>query len=183
MMVCVGNVLSGPCMRLLPTMRLLQSLILALLLAACSISIRPPSSDAPAGDRARVTRVIDGDTIEVEMNGVGYRVRYIGVNTPERDEVCYSEATAANAALVDGQTVTLVVDTSNTDRFGRLLRYVYVGSRFVNAELVAQGAAEATEYPPDTRHTADFRNLETAALRANAGCHPTGIFDDGTFTR
>jgi endonuclease YncB( thermonuclease family) len=107
----------------------------------------------------------------------------VGVNTPERDEPCSAEATAANAALVQGQSVRLVRDVSETDRYGRLLRYVYVGDRLVNAELVAQGYAEVVSYPPDTALFDYFRDLEVQAASAGLGCHPTGIFNDGTYER
>jgi micrococcal nuclease len=133
----------------------------------------------PAGEEAVVTDVIDGDTIEVQMNGQTYRVRYIGINTPEWDEPCGEEASAANALLVSGQTVTLVRDISETDQYGRLLRYVYVGDLFVNEYLVAQGWAEAVEYPPDTAFAGDFETLETEAAAAGLGCHPAGVFGGG----
>lgn len=139
----------------------------------------PPSS----GETGIVTAVIDGDTIEVRIGDVGYRVRYIGVNTPERDEVCYQAAVDANRALVGGQTVTLTRDQSNTDRYGRLLRFVHVGDLFVNATLVNQGYAEAVVYNPDTTLASYFQNLERGAAAANRGCHPTGIFNDGSNTR
>jgi endonuclease YncB( thermonuclease family) len=157
-------------------------LLLLLIASACTAAPAAPSGGV-TGDTAQVTRVIDGDTIDVDINGIGYRVRYIGVNTPERDEICYQPAADANAALLSGKTVTLVKDTSNTDAFGRLLRYVYVGSTFVNATLVVEGWAENAEYPPDTTHAAEFRVLEARAKAANAGCHPSGIFDDGSDTR
>ena len=157
-------------------------ILLILLAASCTNgSLAPPGG--VAGETAQVTRVIDGDTIDVQIDGVGYRVRYIGMNTPESDEVCYQQATDANAALVDGKTVTLVKDVSETDVYGRLLRYVYIGSDFVNADLVRDGWAENAEYPPDTAHAAEFRQLEAQAQQANRGCHPTGIFDDGSDTR
>jgi micrococcal nuclease len=105
------------------------------------------------------------------------------MNTPERDQPCYQQASDANAALVSGQTVTLVKDTSNTDKYGRLLRYVYVGSLFVNAELVREGWAENAVYPPDTEFKDTFYQLEQAAKAAKLGCHPSGIFDDGSDTR
>lgn len=143
------------------------------------VSLPPPSG----GETATVTRVIDGDTIEVNISGQRFTVRYVGVNTPERDEACYAEATNANRALVENQTVTLVRDVSNTDRFDRLLRYIYVGDTLVNAALVQQGWAEKVEYPPDTSLAAQFGALEAAARAANLGCHPTGIFDDGSSTR
>ena len=135
------------------------------------------------GDSAKVSRIIDGDTIDVQMDGVRYRVRYIGMNTPERDQACYQEATDANAALVSGKTVTLVKDTSETDPYDRLLRYVYVGDTFVNAELVRGGWAENAVYPPDTKYEDTFHQLEVQARQANIGCHPSGIFDDGSDTR
>ncbi|MCS6836906.1 MAG: thermonuclease family protein [Anaerolineae bacterium] len=138
---------------------------------------------SPSGETARVRRVIDGDTIEVELGGQRVRVRYVGVNTPESDEVCYQEALEANRALVEGQTVTLVRDQSDTDRFDRLLRYVYVGSVFVNRELVASGYAEAVLYEPDDRHWRDFVALEREAARRGLGCHPTGSFRDGSERR
>jgi micrococcal nuclease len=76
-----------------------------------------------------------------------------------------------------------VRDQSNTDRYGRLLRYIYVGNRFVNAELVAGGYAEVVVYDPDDANADYFRQLETQAASASLGCHPTGIFDDGSYVR
>jgi micrococcal nuclease len=150
------------------------------------IVVRPPASTPlptaetqPDGEVATVVAVIDGDTIDVDLGGRTYRVRYIGINTPEYDEVCYWEATSANAALVEGQTVTMYRDVSETDRYGRLLRYVYVGDTFVNAELVAEGWAEAVEYPPDTSYADYLEGLEDAARAAGLGCWPTGVFSDG----
>ena len=132
----------------------------------------------PGGEAALVTYVVDGDTIEVQMNGGTYRVRYIGINTPEWDEPCGEEASAANAVLVSGQTVTMVRDVSEVDPYGRLLRYVYVGDLFVNEYLVAQGWAEAVEYPPDTAFADYFEALEAEAAARGLGCHPTGVFGD-----
>ena len=139
-----------------------------------------PFDDVEMG---RVVRVVDGDTIEVELNGRVVDVRYVGVNTPERDEVCYSEATQANADRVAGQTVRLVQDVSDTDRFDRLLRYIYVGDTFVNRELIVGGYAEAVLYEPDDRYFDEFSQLEQQAARSDRGCHPTGIFDDNNRER
>jgi hypothetical protein len=75
----------------------------------------------PDGDLAVVTESIDTDTIDVAIGGVTYRVRYIGMDTPERGDYFFTEATEANRALVEGQQVILVKDISETDRFGRLL--------------------------------------------------------------
>ncbi|MFC1960778.1 thermonuclease family protein [Chloroflexota bacterium] len=161
-------------------------LILALSLTACDLIPPPPSAPPPAnstptaevvGETARVVRVIDGDTIDVDLDGQRYRVRYIGINTPERDEACYQDATDANVDWVAGQTVTLVKDVSETDPYDRLLRYVYVGDTFVNEALVRDGYAEAVQYPPDTSNADLFNRLEREARSAGRGCHPTGVFD------
>jgi len=160
--------------------------LIAILMTACDTAISSSGSSSSGvciGECGIVTHIVDGDTIDVEIDGVEYRVRYIGINTPERDEVCYSEATAANAALVEGQTVRLEMDTSETDPFGRLLRYVYVGDVFVNRRLVADGYAEAALYPPDDEYYSDLRRFEVDAARNNRGCHPTGIFDDNDAER
>ena len=119
-------------------------------------------------ETASVTAVIDGDTIEVNLNGQIWRVRYIGMNTPESNEVCGSEATAANAALVGGRTVTMVRDVSETDRYGRLLRYVYVDDVFVNGDLVAGGWADPIDYPPDTAMSGLLHSLAPAGV--GRGC-------------
>ena len=159
-------------------------------LVGCTFGFEPLDSanpvsggSVPDGETALVTAVIDGDTIDVSMNGRTYRVRYVGVNTPERNEPCYRDATNANRALVEGQTVRLVKDVSDTDRYDRLLRYVYVGNTFVNAELVRQGYAEVVVYRPDTAQSEAFRRLEIEAANAGRGCHPTGIFNDGSYER
>jgi micrococcal nuclease len=161
----------------------LPLLMLLILLAGCElVAVTPdtvtPTAEAIDGESARVINIIDGDTVDVLIEGVEYRVRYIGINTPERDEVCYADATNANAALVEGQTVTLVRDVSETDRYDRLLRYIYLADgTFVNASLVRDGYAEAVQYPPDTANADLFNDLEREARAADRGCHPTGIFD------
>lgn len=120
-------------------------------------------------DTARVIQVIDGDTIAIEG---GYRVRYIGIDTPEVHpelEAYGMEALEANRKLVEGREVRLEKDISETDRYGRLLRYVYVDDIFVNAELVRQGLAEARAYPPDVKYQDYLEQLETEARQAGRG--------------
>ena len=137
----------------------------------------PPQLAGNFSETGQVIDVIDGDTIDVLIDGDAYRVRYIGIDTPERDELCYSEATAANSALVTNQTVRLVQDVSDVDRYGRLLRYIYVNDLLVNAELVAGGWAESKAYRPDTELHTFLEELETDAANAQRGCYPTGIFN------
>jgi micrococcal nuclease len=151
---------------------------LFLYLSASSLQAQPA-----AYELATLLRVVDGDTIDVELNGERHRVRYIGMNTPERDEPCFDEATEANVDLVAGKEVMLVKDVSETDRYGRLLRYVYVENVFVNQVLVADGFAEAVLYKPDGKHYELFSQLEAEAAMAELGCHGAGVFDDGDATR
>jgi micrococcal nuclease len=124
---------------------------------------------------AQVVDVIDGDTIDVNISGQVKRIRYIGVDTPETKDPrtpvqCFGQqASDANEAMVGATSVFLEKDISETDRYGRLLRYVYTPEAFVNAELVRRGYARAVTYPPDVRHEPTFRDLERAARDTKAG--------------
>lgn len=138
---------------------LLAIIFLLLLASGCQ---SPPTT-------ARVIRVIDGDTIVIEGN---YRVRYIGIDTPEvhpQVEAFGLEAWQANRELVEDKIVRLEPDVSEVDKYGRLLRYVYVDDIFVNAELVRRGLAYAQAYPPDTRHQDYLEKLEQEARQAGSG--------------
>lgn len=129
---------------------------------------------APGSDQgwvpAQVVRVIDGDTIEVDIGGQTYRLRYIGIDAPESGDQLSTEATQANRDLVEGKTVYLESDASNTDRYDRLLRYVYLADgTFVNAELVRRGLAIAKAYPPDTKYQRELDGLQDQAQAESLG--------------
>ncbi len=119
-----------------------------------------------------VTKIVDGDTIEIEG---GQKVRYIGIDTPEtvdpRQTVgCYGkEASNKNKDLVEGKKVRLEKDVSETDRYGRLLRYVYVDETFVNEYLVSEGFGKAASYPPDVKYQDKFKAAETSARNSKKG--------------
>ncbi len=113
-------------------------------------------------EQAKVVRVIDGDTIELET---GEKVRYIGVDTPEtkhpnKPVQCFGrEAAQKNKELVEGKEILLEKDISETDRYGRLLRYIYLPNPeatdeaiFVNEFLIEQGFAQVITYPPDVKY-------------------------------
>jgi micrococcal nuclease len=127
--------------------------------------------------RARVVRVVDGDTVHVSASGLQETVRYIGVDTPESVKPntpvqCYAKAAGHhNEELVDGEDVRLVVGEEPRDRYGRLLAYVYRASddRFVNADLVAGGFARTLAIPPNVRHRERFVALADAARQARRG--------------
>lgn len=124
---------------------------------------------------AKVIRVVDGDTIDIEYNGKQYSVRYIGIDTPETGlgskprEYFSQEATQRNAELVKDQSVTLIKDISNTDQYGRLLRYVLVDDVFVNHALINEGFAHAVTFPPDIACADLFYAAQEAARLNNKG--------------
>jgi hypothetical protein len=105
----------------------------------------PSPLPAPQTLTARVMRVIDGDTIEVDLQGAREEVRYIGVDTPETKhpkkpvQPFGPEAGEANRKLVGDKPVRLELDVQPRDHYRRLLAYVYVGETMVNAELVRLG--------------------------------------------
>ena len=141
------------------TLSLIIILLTTIFLCACQ----------SAADTATVTRVIDGDTIVIDT---GQRVRYIGIDTPEVHpvpEAWGAEAWQANRNLVEGKIIRLERDVTETDKYGRLLRYVYVDDILVNAELVKLGLAEAKAYPPDTRYHDMLEQLEEEARQAGRG--------------
>ena len=120
-----------------------------------------------------VSRVIDGDTIEL---ATGEKIRYIGIDTPEtvhpkKAVQCFGkEASNYNRQLVEGKKVRLQKDVSETDKYGRLLRYVYLSDgTFVNLKLVKEGFATAATFPPDVAHAAEFRSAAAVARAAKRG--------------
>ncbi len=145
--------------------------------------LQPPLTDfeqyeteKESSDEANVSlqtiEVIDGDTIDVD----GVRVRYIGVNTPElarggRASDCFaSKAYEFNRTLVEKGGLRLEKDVSETDKYLRLLRYVYLpDGRMVNEILVEQGYARVATYPPDVANVSRFKSLEKEARQAKRG--------------
>jgi micrococcal nuclease len=141
-------------------------------------------SAEPAGPvSARVTHVVDGDTIDVRMpGGDDDTVRYIGIDTPETVKPdtpvqCGGpEAHDANERLVGGRTVTLRFDAEHRDVYGRLLAYVYLPGAgpegqplFVNAELVRRGLARTLTIPPNDSFASLFARLAARAGAAGRG--------------
>lgn len=141
--------------------------------AVISEGIATHSAVAVSGEESiQVGRAIDGDTIEFID---GRRVRYIGIDTPEigdgrRTIKCFAkEAKEENARLVEGKTVRLKKDVSETDKYGRLLRYVYIDTVFVNDYLVRQGFANAAIFPPDITHQEQLLEAEREARGQGRG--------------
>ncbi len=121
-----------------------------------------------------VTGVVDGDTLEARLDGRVVRVRLIGIDAPEATTTveCFGrEATARVRALVPpGTVVGLEKDVSETDRYGRLLRYLWLADgRMLNEVLVREGYAQAATYPPDVRYQDRLLLAQRRAREAGAG--------------
>ncbi|MFP5363147.1 MAG: thermonuclease family protein [Thermoleophilia bacterium] len=157
------------------------TLVVLLLLAgaggATAGGVLDGADDAGAGERGRVVKVVDGDTIHVQVGGTREKVRYIGVDTPEtkhpsKGVECFGEkASDFNAGLVAGEQVRLVRDVEERDRYGRLLAYVYRvrDGLFVNAELARLGYAQPLSIPPDVRFADRFAQLAREAREQGRG--------------
>jgi micrococcal nuclease len=158
---------------------LARSIPLVFFIAACFVlqlaSTSHAQANLPKGEDAVVTEIVDGDTIRVTIGDEPFTVRYIGIDSPEMIDnerpQCYArEATNANRILVNGQTLRLVKDRTNVDRYGRLLRYAFLpNGLLVNEALVRDGFAFAKRYKPDTRRATQLERAQAAAKRASAG--------------
>jgi len=144
-----------------------------------NIKPSPQTTSSPLSSLVKVTRVIDGDTIEIEG---GKKIRYIGINTPELHDPrkpiqCYGkEAMEENKRLVEGKTVELQKDISETDKYGRLLRYIFLydpsassSPLFVNNYLINEGYAYASTFPPDVKYADIFSNSQKQAMDNRKG--------------
>ena len=154
---------------------------------SCEVARNAEVSDAESAlftknvyRRVKVVRVVDGDTIVVDIPGIGEKtVRYIGIDTPETKhprkgvEPYGPEASNANRKLLEGKKVILKLDVQKFDRYGRLLAYVYVwhGPKriFVNAWLVKHGYAQVSTFPPNVKYQEKFLKLQRKAREKGRG--------------
>lgn len=168
-------------------------LALTLLLAACAGDDESPSDSAGGSATAEVAEdgatsagsgdvvasdaelwevvtIVDGDTIGVTGPGGGHRVRLIGINTPEVDECFYDEATDELRSALGSGRVRLVADVSDTDQFGRLLRFVELeDGTDVGAGQVRGGFAVSRRYEPDVSRNDAYDALQAAAQADGRG--------------
>ena len=150
---------------------------LLIILLALIISYFYPSNLNQTNKKILVSRVIDGDTIELNT---GEKLRYIGIDTPEisfgKNPECYAiKAKEFNQKLVDKKEVKIEKDISDKDKYGRLLRYVYFNNEstssaiFINEYLVRQGYAIVSTYPPDVKYIEDLLLAQKDARENNRG--------------
>ena len=152
------------------------ALFLSIALGACSADPDPPSEAARGGRvAAPVLRVVDGDTIHVELGGDDVAIRLIGIDTPEvegtfTDRECFGVVASRSAhELFDGAVVQLEFDVERLDRFGRTLAYVWLDGELANERLVRDGFATVSTFPPNVRYVDRFLEAERAARDEGAG--------------
>lgn len=134
-----------------------------LLLSGCA---QPVDSDAQMRGPYLVGRVIDGDTLALEN---GEKVRLIGIDAPEKGEAGYAEAKEFLRQAVEGKFVRMEGDSQDRDKYGRLLRYVFVGGRHVNIGLAEAGMARAYPFEDSTRYAKEIADAEARAIRGSIG--------------
>lgn len=157
-------------------MKLLCALLAALLVATGCGPALDLSSDPPR--TATVSRVVDGDTVEVSPAVDGEEdVRLIGIDTPEKygpsgEQPYAEEATEFTETRLEGKRVTLRFDVEKEDDYGRILAYLYLtgnrGSTF-NETLVRRGYAQVATFPPNVRHVERFEDAQQEAREARRG--------------
>lgn len=167
---------------------LVVGIVIAAPACAPTPSPRPAASPAPASPEAgspdvtsaKVVRIVDGDTARMIVNGVEERVRFIGIDTPERGKPFFDEATRYTANAMDGSEVWLETDIDTRDRYGRLLAYVWlappqssspeeVRARMFNAKALLDGYALLATFPPNVRYVDLFTGFQTEAREQQRG--------------
>lgn len=157
---------------------LLVTLVIALFSLQLGISKSTPKISQTnviqkeATNEATVSHVVDGDTIKIST---GQTIRFIGIDTPElhhpkKSVQCFGkEAKDETTKLIFGKHVRLEKDVSEKDRYGRLLRYVYVDGKMINEVLVKQGYARINTFPPDVKYANLFLLAQKEAQNQNRG--------------
>jgi micrococcal nuclease len=158
---------------------------IAVLATACGPGPATPSTASSTAVTARaleanatVVRIVDGDTIDVDVGSHHERVRLIGIDTPETKKPntpvqCYGpEATRFTTSLLPvGARLHLERDVVARDDYGRLLAYIYLAGdgTFVNLKIIRQGYARPLTIPPNVAHTTEFVEAARVATADNIG--------------
>ena len=151
-----------------PAYILLATLIVSLFIACAASNTGSSVLDIRAIKEAQVVQVIDGDTLDLLIAGTKYRVRLFGVDTPERGEQCYEEATERTRQL-SGDLVRIEPGPRSEDRYGRLLFYLYTRSgESIDGTLIQEGLA--TAWTRDGQYRDLLVNLEQETRRQEIGC-------------
>ncbi len=150
---------------------IIVSFLFAALIVGCSSQVQTDLTTV------KVIKVTDGDTIKVNVNGMEENVRFLLVDTPEMHDKDFDgpqpfaeEAKAFVADLLDGENIELEIGTSERDKYGRLLAYIYINDENVQEMLLERGLARvAYIYPPNTKYVDDYRRIQDEAQKKAVG--------------
>lgn len=131
-----------------------------------------------------VTEVVDGDTYKINYEGKEQKVRLIGVDTPEsvhpdktKNTKYGKEASNYVKQLIENKYISLEFDVSQTDKYGRLLAYVYLeDGEMLNVKLVKEGYAQVATYPPNVKYVETFKSLQEEARKNKVGFWKEEVF-------
>ncbi|MBI2579355.1 MAG: thermonuclease family protein [Candidatus Aenigmarchaeota archaeon] len=148
--------------------------VVAVMAAALFLYLSGPSGYAVSGEDVAypretylVTRVVDGDTLVLES---GESVRLLGIDTPERGQECYKEATARLKEIVLKKEVEVERDVEDKDRYKRLLRHIFYNGTFVNELLVREGYAYLYFVEPNVKYNDVLKAALQEAKADGTGC-------------
>jgi micrococcal nuclease len=150
-------------------------LALALVLASTACAGTTGAGSLEDTGSALVTRVVDGDTAHVEIDGRDTDVRFIGIDTPESVKPdspveCFAlEASHYTERRLEGERVRLEFDVEREDRYGRTLAYVWLGDELFNETLVREGYALVTTFPPNVQYVDRFVEAQRDAREHGRG--------------
>lgn len=170
--------------------KILKYIVTIVIIAVAIIMNMAGEEDVPADLQvAEVAKIMDGDTIGVYINGEYKKVRFVGINTPEisGDEEIYGYASKdyTSSVIPKGTTIYLSKDVSDTDKYDRLLRLIWlekpdainedtVEQYTLNALLLKEGYAQARKYEPDLTYYSLFKRLNEEAISNNLGVYKMG---------
>ena len=137
-----------------------------------------------AKEQVEFSKCVDGDTFKINYNGTVTKVRLIGVDTPEsvssnksKNNKYGVEASNYTKERLEGQTVYLEFDVQKTDKYGRLLAYVYLeDGTMYNKELLEKGYAQIATYPPNVKYVDEFTQIQKQAKENKVGFWAEDVF-------
>ena len=156
---------------------MLPRICIAILVGVLGCAVPPDGPTPPEGmESCQVTRIVDGDSIECDPVG---RVRLLGIDAPELAQPPFGARSleALERMMPEGGHVWLENDVELRDRYGRALRYVWVGDDMVNQAMVREGYAVLLTYPPNVRHVEALENAQHAARAEGSGLWAGGGFE------
>jgi len=135
-------------------------------------------------NKYKIISVTDGDTFKIDYNGEEKKVRLIGVDTPEsvspnkeKNNNYGKIASEYSKKRLEGKIVSIEFDIQENDKYGRFLCYIYLeDGTMYNKELLEQGYAQVSTYPPNVKYVEEFEKIQRQARENNMGFWKEGFF-------